>query len=60
MGRVMATRVRRCVVCLEKGPNNTVVVHERRFLLPGEPVPRCAIHGPMRPQANNRYLGKAV
>lgn len=48
---------RRAYVCVDP---KTKVIHERRFLLPGEAVPRCGIHGPMKSQANNKYRGRAV
>lgn len=46
---------RRAYVCADP---KTKVIHRRVFLLPGEPVPRCLTHGPMRRQENNRYRGK--
>ena len=53
----MSKHERRAYICEDP---KTKVIHVRRFLLPDEPVPRCETHGPMKPQANNRYMGKAV
>jgi hypothetical protein len=58
-GAKSGSRERRAYVCYAK-EGNAEVVHYRRFLLPGEAVPKCATHGPMRPQANNLYFGKAT
>jgi hypothetical protein len=56
----MSKHERRCFVCYEKGQGGQDVIHQRRFLLPDEPVPRCEQHGPLKPQPNNRYMGKPV
>lgn len=48
---------RRAYVCADP---KTKVIHQRRFLMPGEKVPRCDLHGPMKRQENNRYRGKAT
>ena len=45
---------RRAYVCVDP---KTKEIHERKFLVPGEKVPMCPVHGLLRPQANTPYRG---
>lgn len=40
---------RRAYVCEDP---KSKVIHQRVFLLPGQPIPRCSEHGVMRQQGN--------
>lgn len=58
-----SARRRRAFTCGHKDCNPPKMAALVVFLRPEEPedyVPRCPQHGPMKPQSNKPYFGRAV